>query len=642
MLDGIRKAANNWLGRLVLMMIMGVLILSFAIWGIGDMLRAGGSTSVASVGGAEIGAEQLRRSYTSALEDLSQRARRRITTEEAKAYGLDRQVLARLVSEAALDQRAKKLGLNLSDEDVVRMTMAEPGFKGANGQFDRARFYDVLRQNSLTEAGFFAEQRRSMLRRQIAAGVGGEAPPPQVLIDAAYRYLSEERSVKHFTLAPASIGDAPVPTDAALKEFHESHKNDFRAPEYRKVVVLSALPTELGLDLTVTDADLRRVYDRGLAAGQFGTPAKRQVKQVLFPNEGDAVAAALKLGAGLTFEALLAERNIKPEDADLGLKAKREFADPAVANVAFETPEGQISRPVKTGFGYALLRVEKIDPGTEVPFETAKAGLGETAKADKLRSDPRIQAKLDDVQKKIDEAKIAGKSLAEAAPLAGLATRTVESIDATGKSKTGTIVELAGGDETLKAIFQSDIGLDNEALRLKQGGLVWFEIAGVEAARDRPFDEVKAEVLMAFKADDAAKRLAAKAADLVKRLDAGEDIAVIAKEFNTEAKDAKANRQNASELGQTATAQVFSVAVGKAASAALPGSAGRVVLKVVESKVSPLDPASGVGLQYRKQIGEQVNEDLVTQYIQRVQSEIGTTINQKAFQSAIGGNGSGS
>ncbi|HRK24574.1 MAG TPA: SurA N-terminal domain-containing protein, partial [Beijerinckiaceae bacterium] len=206
MLDGIRKAANNWLGRIVLIVIMGFLILSFAIWGIGDMLRVQGSTAVAVVGKTSIDAEQVRRTYSNALEDLSQRARTRITTEQARQMGLDKQVIGRLISEAALDQKARDFGLNLADEEVVRITMAEPAFKGPSGQFDRARFYDVLRQSGLSEAMFFNEQKRSLLRRTIGAAVAGDMRPPNALVDAVYRYVSEERTLKSFTLAPAVLG----------------------------------------------------------------------------------------------------------------------------------------------------------------------------------------------------------------------------------------------------------------------------------------------------------------------------------------------------------------------------------------------------------------------------------------------------
>lgn len=641
MLDGIRKAANNWLGRVVLTIIMGVLILSFAIWGIGDMLRVQGSTAVATVGKVNIDAETMRRNYTSALEDLSQRAKRRITNDEARAVGLDRQVLARLVSEAALDQKAKALGLNLSEQDVARMTMAEPTFKGASGSFDRALFYDALRRIGVSEAGFFDEQRRSMMRREIGQAIGADATVSQTLLDAAYRYVSEQRTVASFVLAPAALGEIAAPDDAALKTYFEGHRSEFRAPEYRKVVVLSALPQALGIDLTVTDADLRRVYDRGLAAGHFGTPAKRQVRQVLFPTEPEAMAAVLRLRTGTTMDALLTERKVKPEDADLGLKTKREFADAAVAEAAFALEENAISVPVKTAFGFAVLQLVKIDPGTEVSFENAKQNLGDVALADKLRTDSRIQARLDDIQKKVEEAKIAGKTLSEAAGPAGLKPVTIEAIDATGKDKAAAAVALPGGDETLKAIFQSDIGLDNEAIRLREGGLVWFEIAAVDAARDRAFDEVKPDVLLKWRADETARRLSARAADLIKQVEGGATIDAVAKEAGAEVKTVTVTRQSGGDLGATAAAQAFAIPVGKLTSATLAGGAGRVVMHVTEAKASPLDPASAIGLQFRKQLSEQLGEDLVAQYIQRLQADYGTTVHQKMFQNAIGvGSGS--
>lgn len=638
MLDGIRKASKNWLGRAVLTVIMSILVLSFAVWGIGDMLRVTGGTSVARVGSVDIQGETFRTAYNASLEDVSQRLRRRLTNEEARAFGLDRQVLSRLISESALDQETRRLGLNLTDADVVRQVMAEPSLRGANGQFDRAKFYELLRQNQSTEASFFADQKRSMLRRELSLALAGDVAPPQALVDATYRYVSEQRVIKYFVLPSSSVGVIAAPDEATLKAFYDARKIDFRAPEYRKVNVLAALPKELGIDLTVTDADLRRVYDRGLASGVFGTPAKRQVQQILYPSDSDAVAAALKLRSGVTFDTLMADRKIKPEDADLGLKTQREYADPAIGKAAFETAEGAVSAPVKTSFGTALIRVIKVDPGTQVPFETAKAGLGEQALAEKLRSDPKIQARLDDIQKKIEDAKIAGKSLAEASASAGLTIRTIDAIDSAGTDKAGVKIALPGGDDTVKAIFQSDIGLDNEAIRLKEGGLLWFDIAGTEPARDRAYDEIKPQLLARWKVEEAGKLLAAKAADYVKRLDAGEDIDAVAKAAGVPVADLTINRNSGGAVGATGAAQAFAVTVGKAATSSL-NEADRVVLKVLESKLTPLDPASGVGLQMAKQLGGQFSEDLMAEYIKKLQSTLGTTINQKALQTALGSSG---
>jgi peptidyl-prolyl cis-trans isomerase D len=635
MLDGIRKAAQNWLGRIVLVFIMSILILSFAVWGIGDMLRVTGQSTVATVGGVEIGVEQVRRTWQNALEDLSNRARRRITADEAKALGLDRQVITRLVSEAVLDQRAGKLGLNLPEASVVSAVTNDRTFAGADGKFDRMRFYELLRQNGLNEPAFFQEQKKSMLRRQIGVGIGGDLPPSKALLEAAHRFISEERTVDYFILPPSMAGDIPAPTDEALKEYYEGRKFEFRAPEYRKINIVAALPSELGVEITVTEADLKAIYDRGLLTGRWGAPARRQVQQVLFQNEGEAIAGALRAQTG-GFDALMTQRNVKPEDADLGLKSRAQYADPAIAAVAFALEEGAVSAPVRTNFGFAVLRLVKIDPGSEQPFDQVKDSLQDEARNDKIRRDPRIQTRLDDIQKKIEEARTAGKSLAEAVPAAGLKVQTIEAIDAKGLDKTGNRIEIPGGDETVRAIFQSDIGLDNEALRLRQGGLLWFEITNVESARDRPFEEVKADVALRWRTDEATKRLRAKADELIKRLDAGEDFGIVASDNSVEAVEAKVTRNNSGALGSTGAAQAFSVPVGKSASAATP-EGGRLVLRVRAASTTPFDPATGVGAELNRQIAEQIGEDIVTQYIQKLQTELGASINQRALQTAIGG-----
>ena len=265
-----------------------------------------------------------------------------------------------------------------------------------------------------------------------------------------------------------------------------------------------------------------------------------------------------------------------------------------------------------------------------------KASLADEARLDKLRRDSRIQSRLDDIQKKIEDARTNGKSLAEAAPLAGLSVKAIDALDAKGLDKAGVKVDLPGADETQRAIFQSDIGLDNEALRLREGGLVWFEIAGVESARDRPFDEVKAEVLLRWKTEEAAKRLREKAEALVKRLDAGEDFGIVASDTSVESIETKITRSASGSLGAAGSAQAFAVPVGRSVSAATP-EGGRLVIRVKDASAKAFEPDSPVGQNLRRQLSEQLGEDIVTQYIQKLQVEIGATINQRALQSAIGG-----
>ena len=167
MLRGIRTASTNWLGRTIMGAVMGLLAASFAIWGINDIFKGFGRSTVAKVGGTEIPIEQFRRTYNDRLQQLSRQIGRPIAPEQAKALGIDRSVLLGMIADAGLDQRARQMRLALPDDEIVRRITEDPAFRSATGKFDRGRFEQFLRGVGLSEQRVIAEQRQLMLRRQI-------------------------------------------------------------------------------------------------------------------------------------------------------------------------------------------------------------------------------------------------------------------------------------------------------------------------------------------------------------------------------------------------------------------------------------------------------------------------------------------
>ena len=166
-----RKASSNWLGKIIMATVMGVLIVSFGVWGIADIFRGFGQSTLAKVGHTEISTEQFRQIYTERLQQIGRQFGRPLTMDQARAFGLDRQVLQQTIAEAALDEEARRLGLGQSNEETMRMIFNDPNFKGVNGAFDPARFQTVIRQFGYSEQRFVAEQRRVSLRRQIAGTI---------------------------------------------------------------------------------------------------------------------------------------------------------------------------------------------------------------------------------------------------------------------------------------------------------------------------------------------------------------------------------------------------------------------------------------------------------------------------------------
>ncbi len=136
MLRGMRKASSNWLGKTIMAVVMGVLIVSFGIWGIADIFRGFGQSTLAKVGHTEISTDQFRQLYTDRLQQIGRQFGRPLTMDQARAFGLDRQVLQQTIAEAALDEEARRLGLGQSDEETMRMIFSDPNFKAINGSFD--------------------------------------------------------------------------------------------------------------------------------------------------------------------------------------------------------------------------------------------------------------------------------------------------------------------------------------------------------------------------------------------------------------------------------------------------------------------------------------------------------------------------
>src|SRR5271167_2536352 len=126
MLRGLRKASSNWLGKTIMAVVMGVLIVSFGIWGIADIFRGFGQSTLATVGHTEISINEFRRLYTEKLQQIGRQFGRPLTMDQARAFGLDRQMLQQTIAEAALDEQARRLGLGQSDEETRRIILADP------------------------------------------------------------------------------------------------------------------------------------------------------------------------------------------------------------------------------------------------------------------------------------------------------------------------------------------------------------------------------------------------------------------------------------------------------------------------------------------------------------------------------------
>ncbi len=632
MLRGMRKASASWLGKGIMAAVVGFLILAFGVWGIGDIFRGYGHSTFAKIGNTEISIEQFRQAYSDRLQQVGRELRRPITPAQAQELGIEPQLVQQLIAEAAVDEKARQMGLRLSDADVARLIMNDPAFKGPNGQFDRQRFEYLIRNAGFSEAHFAAEQRRVTLRRQLSLAVGGDVPAPKVTAQALDRFENEQRSVEYVVLGPAQAGDIATPTPEELTKYFEERKALFRAPEYRKVVLLSVTPSDVASTIEISDAEARRYYDEHRA--RYGTPEKRQVQQIVFPNAEEAKSGADKLASGTSFDALAAELGKKPTDIDLGLVAKSDLIDRAVADAAFTLPEGGTSGPVAGRFGTALVHVVKIEPEKMKPFEQVEGDIRHDLALE--RAKPAIQNLYD----KVEDERASGLSLEEVGKKLKLNVRVIDAIDRSGRDTAGTpISDLPAGIDIASSAFSTDVGVENDPLQTSAGGYIWYDVVGTTPSRDRTLDEVKDKVEARWHDDQVAERIDAKAKEMLDRLKAGTPLAEVASASGAkvETKAGIQRGRQADPLSTRGVDAIFRAAKGAPGQAEGRSETERVVFVVTDTTVPPFDPASAQGQRYNERLRRSLTEELFEQFVRRLEDDLGTTINQDAMNRIRGG-----
>jgi peptidyl-prolyl cis-trans isomerase D len=624
MLQGLRAGSRTIVTQILLFLLMGLLIVSFAFWGIGDVFRGFGAQTVAKVGATEIRIDEYRRAFNDRLQDIGRQINRPFTPDQARAMGIDRQVLGELVAEAALNEKTKKMGLAVTDGIVRDRVMQFAGFKGPDGNFDPVRYQMLLRNNNFTEASFLAAEKRLAIRQQLLSAIAGDLLPPKALADAFWRLQSETRAIEYVRLTPQQAGAIPAASEDELKKYFEANKAAFRAPEYRTLRVLHLTPQSLIKDITIGDDVVKQTYEQIKA--RITTPERRQIDQVTFASQDAAKAAADRIAKGETLDAVA--KDLKLGVVSLGTLAKSEIVDAPVAEAAFTLAAGATSQPLAGRFGPVIIRVVKIEPERTPPFEEVSKALREDLQM--RQAAQRVQALHD----KIEDERGAGLTIEEIGKKMNLPVIAVEAVDRSGTKPDGTkVADLPNAETLLTAAFQAQKNVETDAIELRESrSTIWFEVVDIKPSRERTFEEAKGSVEARWKDEQTGKKLAELAADIQKKIDGGATFAVAAPNLKTE-KAEKLNRASSVPgLDANTVARVFLTPKDKAGTAAPEGTSDRIVFRVTAIDL----PATAPPAQLIQQLTQSVQEDLQVQYVNRLQTQLGLRVNEAAMRQVTG------
>jgi peptidyl-prolyl cis-trans isomerase D len=286
-------------------------------------------------------------------------------------------------------------------------------------------------------------------------------------------------------------------------------------------------------------------------------------------------------------------------------------------------------------FGSAIVKVDNIEAGKTRSFEEVSADLKRDIQNERAKNE------VSTVQEKIEDERLGGATLADAARKFSLTPRVIEAIDRNGKDASGNPVpDLPQNADVLSAAFAAEIHGENEPIRVPgNGGYVWFDVDAITPARDVSLDDVKDKVVARWREDEMATRLRTKATELLDKIKAGTSFtdAAAADKLNVEFRPAFKRNGPPNGLSPAVVAEVFKTPQGHAGSAEGASPTERIVFRVNEIKVPPLDSEAADIKRIDEALRSRGTEDLIAQYIRQVENEIGVTINTNALNQVSGG-----
>ncbi|MBP0445718.1 peptidyl-prolyl cis-trans isomerase [Roseomonas sp. SSH11] len=527
MISAFRRLAGTWFAKGLFLL----LVLSFAVWGIEDVVRNfGRDNAVARVGGQPIELTEAQNAARRETQRVQRQLGPRFEPNETFRQAVARQAVDNLIASRAQTQEARRMGIAASVDAVRGYTFAIPAFHGADGQFNPLLLQQFLRQNDLSEADFTRLVVQDLERQQLIGAVRAGARAPEALTRRLLAFANERRVAEVAEFPLLNAPEVPEPTEAQLTRFHENNPALFSAPEYREVALALLSAETLIPRVTVTDAEV----EAGLEAQRerSGTPERRSVEQALVTSQEAAEAIRQAWAGGAELATIRGRAEAAGGTAlEMGQVSRSEMPVENIANAVFALPEGGVTAPIQSPFGWHVMKVTAIQPAAEKPIEELRAETRAFLAREKAADLSYEEAN------KLEDALAGGATVEEAAQRFGLTPMRV-TLDRQGNAPDGQRVELPGGPAAraaiLEAVFANPAG-QGSRLAEAAGGFVALDVTNTTPAALRPFDSVEAEVRRAWALDARRRAQEERAAALLAAVQGGKDFSEAAREAGVEA-----------------------------------------------------------------------------------------------------------
>ncbi|MCG9769434.1 SurA N-terminal domain-containing protein [Pseudoalteromonas piscicida] len=556
MLEKIREGSQGPAAKIVL----GLVILSFALAGIGGYLGQTTEQPVAEVNGVKISQTKFSRAYSNERARLEQQFGEyfaQIAADPNYMAQIRQGVVDQLVQQELQTQLAKELGLRVSDEQVKKAIVEMPYFQ-IGGEFSNDRYLQVIRQMNFQPDSFREYLRDEMTRAQLISAVAGTDFVLKNELQQSIALQQQTRAIDYAVLSKELVKDEVSVSDEEVQNYYDLNQTQFQAPELVAVNYIELKAEDLAPAEPVTEEALKTYYEE--QKNQYLEPERRRVSHILVDASEDAEAAKQKadeilaeLNNGADFAVVAEEKSDDVVSAELGGDLdwiERDMMDPAFEDAAFALAAvGDVSEVVESEFGFHIIKLTDIQRQQAQSFDDVK---------DDLRAELEKAAKIDAFyQKQTRVAELAfemADSLQDAAEAAGVEIKSTELVSR------NALPEPLNSPAISNTIFTPELledRVNSEVLEVAPEHIVVVRVAEHKAAATKPLEEVSAQIKTQLSNEKASTLIAEKAQSLFEQLQGGSTLAEIAKAQSIEVKSVSELKRRSYDVPPAIAAEAF-------------------------------------------------------------------------------------
>ena len=614
--------------KVLTVILFGLLILSFAVWGIGDIFRGGGQVrAVAEVGDIPIDQHNYNLELRREQRRLSQRFGSALQSEQLRLLGVDREVLRSMIGRALIEAEADRQGLAVPEPQIQQRIYEEDLFRDQFGSFDPARFRQFLEGASYSEQSFVKRLTGEMQSQRIAGGIADAVSAPEALARRIYEFENERRVARFIRLPQAAESDVAAPDDEALKAFYDQNAATFMSPPFRAVTFIQLRPSDVAAEVAVAEDVIVEEFES--RRSEFGSPERRTIEQMVFNSEEEAKAAFEKLAAGEDYEAV-AQETTGQAPIPLGSTDGSGLL-PVLRDAAFALEEGVGSEPFESPLGWHIVRVTEIVPAVEPELAELR---------DQLRDEIALREAVDSIvslANELDDQIGGGASLEDAAESLGLNPRHLEAIDRQGRDRNGeAIADLPPSDVFMTEVLNTPVGETSLMQETGDGGYFVLRVDGAEESKQNAFEDVRDEVEALWRQSERTRLTQEQGQAMLTRLQEGASLETLAEEAGLSVEESAPLTREEGEPAAPAprfAANIFTLDPGEATT--IPVTDGFLVVQLAEIMPAESDEAGDQLAETTDALAQSMRADLFDLYLASLQSEFGVRVNQALLDEVL-------